>query len=61
MQEQLTLKAFGAHRYGTNTTRQSLGREQKVENYDKDPEVKSVGLDSGCEGLCRKCTDPQNS
>lgn len=36
-------------------------REQKVENYDKDPEVKSLGLDSRCEGLCRKCTDPQNS
>lgn len=61
----MTLKAFGAQRCGTNTTRQTPGREQKVMkklyeevsqtevmgNYEKTPEVKSVGLNSRCEGL----------
>lgn len=58
MQEQLlwslpnmALKALGAHRYGTNTTWQARGREQRGDNNEKTPQVKSVALSSRCEGL----------
>lgn len=50
----MALKAFGAHRHGANTTRQTPGREHKGENYEKTPEVKSEALSSRWEGLWEK-------
>lgn len=47
-------ESLWAHRHGANTTRQTLGREQKGENYEKTPEVKSVALSSRWEGLWEK-------
>ena len=41
----MRLKAFEGHRYETNKNRQTLDREQKVENDEKTPEVKICGTE----------------
>lgn len=48
----MALKAFG--HTDMEQTRQTFGREQKGENYEKTPEVKSVALSSRWEGLWEK-------
>lgn len=57
----MRLKAFEAYRYETKPGRPLTGNRKWKIMRCKIPKQKSVVLNSRCEELSCKCTDPQNS